>query len=211
MKNYNGSDFIVLALQLTFLAVAAYELQERDWFNVYLPVQAFLIGMIPYYVERRYGIFTPVLLRVGIVTLLMCTIVLGEMADFYNQYEWWDLVMHGSANAGLALIAFMFLHHYINVHRLRVNAFIGTVLAFSLAMTLACFWEIYEFTIDAHFETDHPMQPSNEDTMEDLIAALVGTSLVSFGGYRYLRYRKGGPIGAILEEEARENRALDQA
>jgi hypothetical protein len=49
------------------------------------------------------------------------------------------------------------------------------------------------------------MQPSNTDTMTDLIVAVAGAILVGFFGYRYLKWRSRGVISKVIHDGAVRN------
>lgn len=194
------SKWIVRVVQVLFALLALYEIWTQDWMNLFIVAQAMLIGFVPFFIKRNFSVHTPYLLRAGIVVFMFATLVLGEMADFYNRFEWWDLILHGIASMGLTLIGFLLLVHSFARKELRSTPFMTTFLAFSISMTFAVIWEVYEFIIDSFFTTDSPMQPSNTDTMTDLMIAIAGAIFVGLGGYRYLKGHKRGVIARLIKE-----------
>lgn len=171
------------------IIAAGYELYTRSWSDLFVVAQAVALCVVPFVLHRKYGIYTPPLIRLGVVLFLFSTLFLGEVNQFYTQYYWWDALLHAFSGVGVTLIAFVFLVIIYNESELRSTPFITTLLAFSVSMMLAVLWEVYEFLFDTFGKPDMPMQPSNFDTMSDFIAAIFGSLVVSVPGYRYLLHR----------------------
>ena len=200
--------YITAFVQLSFFAIALHQALHQDWTGVFVSVQAILMSLLPYLLRHFLGIYTPFSLRVGIVFFMCGTLILGEIADFYNMFWWWDLILHGLATVGITLISFITLLIFFREKDLRSTAFLTTALAMGLALSAAMLWEIYEFIIDFFFETDTPMQPSNIDTMTDLMVSVVGALVVGVAGYRYLRWRGDGIIARVIDRGAIRNKKI---
>lgn len=192
-------------VRISFFLIAGYEAYTKDWTGVFVAAQAILISFIPYLLRKYFDIYTPFTLRAGIVFFMCSTLILGELADFYNTYWWWDLILHGIASMGITLIIFIFLLIFFTHIDLRSAALFTTLMAIGAAMSVAVVWEIYEFIIDLYFTTDSPMQPSNMDTMTDLIVAVAGAALVGIFGYRYIKWRKVGFLSKVIHDGATRN------
>ncbi len=197
--------YFTIIVTAALFGLGLYQAWYQDWTGLFVVAQAILMSFIPYFLRRYFNIYTPFPLRVGIVLFVCSTLVLGEIADFYNMFWWWDLVLHGVASIGITLILFICLLIFFTHIELRSAALFTTFLAAGASLAIAVVWEIYEFLIDLYFETDTPMQPSNTDTMTDLIVSVVGVALVSVFGYRHIRWRRGGWLGRIIHEGARKN------
>lgn len=192
-------------IRIGFLGVALHQGLHSDWTGVFVAFQAFLISFLPNILKRCFDVHTPFALRVGVVFFMFATLILGEMADFYNMFWWWDLVLHGVASIGITLIGFITLFIFFKHIDLRASALFATLLAIGLSLSAAVIWELYEFVIDLLFTTDTPMQPSNTDTMMDLAIATVCALLVGVSGYRYIRWRSRGVIEQVIHDGAKRN------
>lgn len=197
--------YATILIIVALVALGAYQAWNQDWTGVFVVAQAIIMSFIPYFLRRYFNIYTPFPLRVGIVLFVCSTLVLGEVVDFYNTFWWWDLVLHGVASASVTLIVFICLLIFFTRIDLRSAALFTTFLAVGTSLAVAVVWEIYEFMIDFYFETDTPMQPSNTDTMTDLIISVVGAVLVGFYGYKHIKWRDGGWLGRIIHEGAKKN------
>ena len=196
-----------LVLRLSLFAIAIHQAWREDWTGLFVVLQAILISFIPNLLWRFYNIYTPFSLRVGVVFFMCATLVLGEMADFYNRFWWWDAVLHTAAGIGITLIGFISLLVFFRQTDLRASPLFTTTLAVSFSLSAAVVWEIYEFVIDFYFSTNSLMQPSNEDTMTDLLVATAGSLIVGVFGYRYLRWHKVDPVTKVIHDGARRNQS----
>jgi hypothetical protein len=201
----NISYRVLQVAHAIFLGIALCKLWKLDWLSLFVLAQAAVVVVIPYVLEKRFNIFTPYLLRIGIVVFMFGTLILGEIADFYNTFQWWDLMLHGAASVGLTVIGFMLLVIFFRERELSISPAFTSFLALSFTLSLAVLWEIYEFFIDMFFHTNTLMQPSNSDTMWDLIISVVGAGVVVVGGYRYVRWKEKGILGDVIEEGRMHN------
>jgi len=197
-------------VRTSFFILAFYEAYTFDWTGLFVATQAILISFVPFLLRKYFDVYTPFLLRVGIVFFLCATIILGEIADFYNMFWWWDLVLHLVASMGITLIIFIFLLIFFTRIDLQSVAMFTTLMAIGSSLAVAVIWEIYEFLIDLYFVTDTPMQPSNTDTMTDLIISIIGAALVGIFGYRYIRWKKVGFLSQIIHDGATRNRGNEE-
>ena len=69
----------------------------------------------------------------------------------------------------------------------------------------AAVWEIYEFLIDMTDLAEGAMQPSNADTMYDLIVALAAAGIVCVFGYRYLKYNEKNLAAEMIDGTRQES------
>lgn len=186
--------------------VTVYELYNQNWSSLFLVGFTLILSIVPYVLQKKYGIYTPKFLQMGIVLFLFATVFLGEINQFYTQYHWWDFVLHGFAGAGVMLISFLLLVIIYRESELRSTPFMTALLAFSLTLMMAVWWEVYEFIIDITWKSYDPMQPSNTDTMTDFIATILGATVVGLPGYKYLCDRHTQSLVAeVIEEGKRKN------
>lgn len=196
--------FWIFIVAMSTLAI--YSLARSEWASAFVITQAIIITCIPFVLEKKFSIHTPYLLRIGFVLFLFCTMILGEISDLYNAIWWWDALWHMISSSGITIIGFILLTIIYRSRDLKNSPLLTSFLAFSFAMSVAVLWEIYEFTIDVFFETNTPMQPSNTDTMTDLIVAVIGSLAICFYGYAYINGRsKKTIINKTIEEGRVEN------
>lgn len=196
---------VFIILMTIMGALALYAVAKGQWGDLFVIFQAIAIGLAPYFLEKRFSIHTPYVLRTSFILFMFSTLILGEIADLYNTFWWWDIVLHTVSSAGITLIGFILVSIVFRDKDLKASALLTSFLVFSFAMCFAALWEVYEFIIDLFFETDTPMQPSNTDTMTDFIVAILGSLVICFYGYYYLKRKSTKTIIAETIEEGKVN------
>lgn len=108
---------------------------------------------------------------------LFISYILGFVFDYYNKIYFFDALAHslfGLVGSIYALPLLNKLKKY-DYNNIIFNFFF--IIIFTLA--IAGLWEIFEFTIDKIFESAN-MQRSLNNTMKDIISALLFSILYSF-------------------------------
>jgi hypothetical protein len=197
---------IVFGLLLLAMAVLTVNsTMHAEWADLFVIIQAIVICAIPYFLEKRFSIHTPYILRTSFVLFMFSTLILGEIADLYNTFWWWDIILHSVSSAGITVIGFILVALIYRDRDLKSSPLLTSFLVFSFAISLAVLWEVYEFFIDLFFETDTPMQLSNIDTMTDLIVAILGSLAVCFYGYNHIKRNSARTIVAEAIEDGKVN------
>lgn len=165
-----------------------------DWVDGVYTVLIALCMTIPSILRERYRLFLPFALDLGIVTLIFITLFLGHMGYFYDNFVLWDKFAHFQSGILLGIAGFVLvyiLNENKNIDLDLSPIFIAVFsVTFSLAMGVA--WEIFEFVGDKFWWNN--WQPSNADTMWDLIATGVGALIVSTLGYFWMHRHKRLPF-----------------
>lgn len=148
---------------------------------------------------NKWGSITvPVPVEVGFVAFSFCSLILGDVADFYARFEWWDLILHGISGILLGLLGYMIL---IRISPSPVFLAAG-IICFSLA--LGSLWEIMEYVTDGvfglnsqqflessgTFDSTIPLQGrmALRDTMQDMIMNLIGALTVAAGSFLFKKH-----------------------
>lgn len=192
--------FSVIGGESVFLGLVIWFIFEDRWSSAFIAGQAFLIGLSPFAVNRFFTLTVPQMIHISIIIFLFSTLILGELAKFYVTIWWWDIVLHTVSAMGLALIGLIFLFLGFSRMQLKSSAVIASFFAFSFSVSLAAIWEIFEFAGDYFLDLQIPMQPSNFDTMTDLLAGTIGAAVVSVVGCLFLRGRKNRFLEDIIYE-----------
>ena len=192
-------------LMIVMIFLASYSTKEAEWADLFVIIQALIISAIPHFLEKRFKVHTPYVLRTSFILFMFSTLILGEIADLYNTFWWWDIILHSISSAGITLIGFILLSIIYQDKDLKASPLLTSFLAFSFSMSLAVLWEVYEFLIDIFFETDTPMQLGNTDTMTDLIVAIIGALVICFYGYHYTKRQTARTVVAATIEEGKVN------
>ena len=186
---------ILFLLLIGSVGVAAY---NQNWSNAFVIFIAIVLGVAPHVLRKKYDIQLSKKLRSGILLFLFSTIFLGEVYRFYEKFQWWDLALHLVAGFGLTVFGFIILNGIYSQSELKSTPWMTGFFAFSFTGLMAALWEVFEFTVDTFVESSN-MQPSNTDTMQDIIVALFAALVVVFFGVRYLKYREKNLAGEMIE------------
>lgn len=190
---------------LVLLIVCVHEGVTQDWRGLFMAGQAFVFSLIPTILKRLYGIRTPHILQAGVVIFMFATLFLGEEANFYERFWWWDLLFHMLAGFAFGLIAYIVLIlTYQKYHAHSTPALFTSIFAVAFSLAISSVWEIIEYVTDMAFSTN--MQPSAEDTMEDLIIGLLGALLSALYGFRYREHKKNNGINGIIDDGVVNNK-----
>ena len=167
-----------------------------------------LLGVVcmflPGWISKKWSIEIPSNMYFAFIVFLYGAIVLGEVRDFYNVIPAWDTILHVFSGGMLGALGFSIVHllnreHVLEMH---LSPFFIALFAFTFAVTIGVFWEVYEFSADyfvgsnmqRHSHMDGTPKIGQEaviDTMKDLIVDCAGAGAVSVAGYVSLKYKKG--------------------
>lgn len=183
---------------LLLIGSAGIAVLSQNWSNLFVISIAIILSLVPYILRKKYDIKLSKRLSAGILLFLFSTILLGEVNHFYEKFTWWDTVLHFTAGLGLTVFGFVILHEIYSNSQLRSTPKMTAFFAFCFTGMMAGVWEIFEFSVDTFVKSAN-MQPSNADTMQDLIVALMAAVIVCYFGFRHLKYRERNLTGQMVE------------
>lgn len=194
----NGIIFFILSV------AAVFAMLTKNWSNLFVIFIVLTLSLVPVYVHRKFNFKISPRLRMGVVLFLFATLFLGEVNHFYDTYKWWDALLHFCAGLGLTLFGFVILREIYSQSGLRSTPAMTSFFAFSFTGMMVAVWEVCEFVMDVLGWASGNMQPSNTDTMIDIILGLAAALIVCVLGYRYLRYNEKNVAAEIIEETRQE-------
>jgi hypothetical protein len=205
--NFKSQPLIVRTVWVLLLAAMSLALFEGRWSLAFVALSTFVLSLVPYVFERRFGIELPVSFLAGTVAFIFATIFLGEAFDFYNRFWWWDVALHGGSAVGFGMVGFIFAFTLFEGSRYAAPAWAISLLAFCVALSIGAIWEVFEFAMDQIFGLN--MQKTGlVDTMWDLIVDMVGASFGALAGFFFLIGREFGGLSGVIAEFVRLNRRL---
>jgi hypothetical protein len=150
---------------------------------------------------RRKGTVT---LPVWLITLIFLALFLhclGVVERYYDDKFWWDNLTHFLSSmivSAIALIAISLVDWYVEelLIPVRVMPFIITAVGCSFGVL----WEVSEWSFDIVLGTG--MQYSLDDTMQDLLMDLLGSSAMGTVGWLFLHQRSPGELAQGLGVES---------
>ncbi len=199
---------VVKAIWVTLVLATLVALALERWATAFVALATLGASFAPMILAAQMRIQLPVPFLSFTVMFLFATLFLGEAADFYERYWWWDVALHASSAMGFGLIGFVFVLFLFEGDRFAAPAMALALIAWTFAIAIGTIWEIFEFAMDQIFGLN--MQKSGLlDTMWDLIVDVAGGFVGAASGYLYLRGReKGGLLAWVIADFVRLNRRL---
>mgnify|MGYP006300220993 CR=1 FL=1 len=195
-------------LLLLFTAVIG-NIIAQNWLNLFTSILAIILIYLPSYITDKNYLRIPTGLQFVIIVFIFFSMYLGEQREFYYHFWWWDSMLHLIYGMGMGVIGFVMV--YILNKNENIDVFLSpifiAVFAFSFAVTIGVFWEIFEFWIDTIFGLN--MQKSGLfDTMFDLMEDCVGALITSIIGYFYIKTKRPSRFQQYLSEILEKNKKL---
>ena len=180
-------EFLVAAvIQVAILIVAIVAFVQGNWWAGVTGTVIFGLTFTPSFLEKRLRVRLPIELSLFICIFLFSSFVLGEVRDYYERLWWWDLALHGTSSFVVGLTGFLAVYVFYMTNRIRVEPIYVAVIAWSFAIAIGTFWEIFEFLMDWFFGFN--MQKTGlVDTMTDLMINAAGGLAAAICGYFYVR------------------------
>lgn len=209
---------IVLALCLLIIAGGVISLifyvdtdatRSRVIFSMFETLVMAAIIFIPRILHKIIHVKIPPVMEILFVLFCFATLILGDVADFYGRFGWWDKLQHGLSGGLLGIMGYVIINTF--------NKFEGNKVKFSpifvcfwvvcFALAIGAIWEILEFTMDelfglnsqqylqtrGTFDDSTPLQGHEalRDTMYDMMLDLGGSAVIAIIGYFDLKHQQG--------------------
>lgn len=201
--------FVLLAagaVSLVFVEDSA--ANSRIVFQMFETLVMLMVIFIPSMLNRVVNIKVPAALDIMFVAFCFCSLILGDVADFYGKFEWWDNLQHGLSGVLLGIVAYDIINVFNRMegNSLRFPPLMVFMWVVCFALSVGAVWEIIEFLIDdvfglnsqqylvgsGTFDATEPLKGHEalRDTMSDLMLDLGGSVLIALIGFFYLDRKK---------------------
>ncbi len=153
------------------------------------------------FLESRQNVRIPHIISSTSVVFIFCGLFLGEVADFYTAFWWWDDMLHILSGVILGLVGFLLIYFLNSRFSMNLSPVFVGLFALTFAVFLGVVWEIFEFVADALRGSNMQRWTAPDDvvligrdyqglglrdTMSDLIVDLFGGLLA--GAYAFYLY-----------------------
>ena len=195
---------ITWALWIALVGIIGWSLWEGLWRSAFVGTLTLLLTFLPLIFQRMADFRLPRLLISIIVAFSICTLVMGEVFDFYEKYWWWDVALHTGSAMMFGVFGVILIMLIFDNASIKASPKMVAFLAMCFAIAVGAIWEIFEFAMDQLFGLN--MQKSGLiDTMWDLIVDTLGAIVGAGAGYVYLRHGKKGMLTRIIAETVSKN------
>lgn len=178
--------WIALLLQILLLVVSIDSFIKANWQIAVMSLVVLGLTFLPAILEKRLHVTLPIEFTLINCIFLYAAFVLGEINNYYERFQWWDLLLHSLSALILGLVGFLFVYVFYSSRRIRMAPIYVSILTFGFAVMLGTLWEVFEFLADVSFGLN--MQKSGQvDTMTDLIVNTIGAFIAAWIGYHYVK------------------------
>lgn len=166
---------------------------------------------LPILLERKSAIKIPAILTLSYAGFIYAAMFLGAICNFYYRFFHWDTMLHVVSGGGLVIVGYAIAELYTSGRKApALSPVFLTLFAFSFAMMIGMFWEIFEFSLDTIIGTNTQRwadefglpfvgQDALFDTMKDIIANAAGGIVASIIGYISLKHGKSWLDGFYIK------------
>jgi len=140
----------------------------------------FLGALVPYFLKWIFKYRAKSEMVLFYYFFFICAYVLGVVFKMYHTTEWMDVFTHFLSGVFFTCVAFFLIKDTFLCT--KKGHLLACIFLLSFSSLIAFIWEAGEFTYDTLFDKDTQFvkETGVGDTMEDMIAAEVGSFLVVF-------------------------------
>ncbi len=226
-KKLTKFSIVILSLCAVLFAggIASIFIVEDDATMSRLAFQTFEVALmmflifVPDILHRIIHIKIPRLMEVIFVAFCFCCLILGDVADFYGKFGWWDSLEHGMSGVLLGILGYAIINTFNSVegNKLKFSPVFVSLWVMCFALAVGAVWEIIEFLTDdifglntqqylttpGTFDKAVPLEGHEalRDTMEDLMLDFAGSLAISIIGFFDLKKQRRGIANLTLESE----------
>ncbi len=168
-------------LRICFAVVIVYSVVIGDMKLLTDSLAGFALTFVAPVLQKLAKIRIPIRLEAFFVLFIFLANFLGSCLNFYDLIPIWDIVLHTSSGAFLAILSLSFIDCAVKGKSIRDwNPYILALLMLTFAMACGTLWEFFEYTIDTLFDygmQKHTLLPDGTmdtgliDTMGDELCA----------------------------------------
>ena len=147
---------VYMVLRSLVIITMVLEMRRQRWDHVFTCLLTLLLFLLPSIIERRLKIDLPNALEIIILVFIFAAEILGEIAEFYVRFKYWDTILHTTNGFLMAAIGFAMIDILNQSPKFHISlspAFVAFV-SFCFSMTIGVLWEFFEYAMDLFFLMD---------------------------------------------------------
>lgn len=170
LREHKSSFIVYLILRILVIVMLVLQILNQNYENVFLCILTLLLLIIPSFVQVTFKIELPTTLEIIVLPFIFGAEILGEIAEFYLVFPFWDTVLHTLNGFLAAAIGFSLVDLLNRSERtvFHLSPLFTAIVAFCFSMTIGVVWEFFEFGMDQIMGFD--MQ---KDTVVSTIASVM--------------------------------------
>lgn len=150
--------------------------RSRIIFQMFETAVMMFVLFLPYMLNKSLPAKIPTYMEIFFVFFCFCSLILGDVNNFYGRFAWWDTMLHGISGLMLGIVAYGLILPFTKIgqgepqlSRLAVSIWI---LCFSVA--IGALWEILEFTVDGLFGLNSQEFLESSGTFDQVAVPRIG-------------------------------------
>ncbi len=152
LKRIIEVGFIVTIIASILSIIISEDLFSQNVLNFILTLVLLSIYVITKHIYSNRFSYIPTIYYYGAMMFGFLAYVLGEVYDFYELFPWWDNVLHFSSGVLIGFVVIIIVDYYQTKFYVRKNlwadAVFTIVLASAASISIAVFWEFFEYSFD---------------------------------------------------------------
>lgn len=190
--------YLVAALLQDGVKSSTFAAHSQQLQNILFASLTLFLTHILAFLENKRVLRLPRVMMMALVVFIYASLFLGEAANFYERFWWWDDLLHTFSGLIFGIVGFLLVYVLNARYELRISPLLIAVFSLTFAISIGVVWEIFEFTTDALLGTN--MQKWNvdpntillgksyqglglRDTISDLIVDTIGGMVAAVLAY----------------------------
>ena len=151
-RRKNRRKKLVIYVVLRFLVILSMIIQmlQGNWLNVFLCLTTLLLFTLPGVIQDKLKVEFPTTLEVIVYFFIFSHTILGEIANFYGTFPYWDTMLHTISGFLCAAVGFSLVDvlNQDESFQIAMTPIFVSIVAFCFSMTVGVLWEFLEFSAD---------------------------------------------------------------
>ena len=150
LREHKSSFMVYLILRILVIVMLVLQILNQNYENAFLCILTLLLLIIPSFVQVTFKIELPTTLEIIVLLFIFGAEILGEIAEFYLVFPFWDTVLHTLNGFLAAAIGFSLVDLLNRSERtvFHLSPLFTAIVAFCFSMTIGAVWEFFEFGMD---------------------------------------------------------------
>lgn len=155
-KGYRAKFIVYLVIRVLVVGVMIAQIRNQNWDNVFTCALTLILLLLPSILSSRMHIELPNTLEIIIICFIFAAEILGEVQEYYLQFDKWDDMLHTINGFLAAAIGFAMIDILNENERIamKLSPKFVAVVAFCFSMTIGVLWEFFECSMDLFFGKD---------------------------------------------------------
>lgn len=147
---------VYFVLRLIVVAALVLNVVQGDYESAFICGLSLVLFLLPSFLEHQLRMDIPSVTEIIILLFIFAAEILGELSNYYTQYEFWDTMLHTANGFLCAVFGFSMVDILTRnqQEKFRLSPLYVALVAFCFSMTVGVLWEFFEYGMDTVFHTD---------------------------------------------------------